>query len=151
MRPTRTPTTVEKMARECVANQARILNRVVTGIYEAELRPLKLKASQMVILVLTAERGQVRAAELCRALQMDTSTLSRNIERMRARGWVEAAPAADGRSHPFRLTPSGKRILRDAVLAWERAQVKATDRLGSEGVASLFRTTRNLRTETSGA
>ena len=55
-------TTVDRMARECVGNQLRLLSRVVTGIYERELRPLKLTASQMVILALTAKRGRVLSA-----------------------------------------------------------------------------------------
>jgi DNA-binding MarR family transcriptional regulator len=96
------------MARECVGKQLRMLDRVVTGIYEDELRPLKLKASQMVILVLTATRGEVRAVEIARELQLDASTVSRNVERMRSRGWLEAVPGRDERSRPFRLTARGR-------------------------------------------
>ncbi len=141
----RAKTTIDVMARECVANQLRILNRVVTGIYENEFRPLTLTASQMVILALTAKRGRLRAAELGRALQMDASTLSRNIERIRARGWLEEAPAEDQRSRPFRLTASGEKILRDAILAWERAQATAVRLLGQERVALLKSMTKDVR------
>ena len=132
---------VDRMARECVANQLRTLSRMVTGIYEDELRPLKLRASQMVILAVTARLGQVRATELSRMLHVDASTLSRNVERIRARGWLEQARAGDERSHPFRLTASGKEILGEAVLAWERAQAKAVALLGRQGVADLRRLT----------
>ena len=134
-----TQATVERMARECVGNQLRMLSRVVTGIYEDELRPLKLKVSQMVILVVTAKNRQARAVELSRELQMDSSTLSRNLERMRARGWLEQAPGEDSRSRPFRLTASGRKVLRDATLAWERAQAKALDAVGKEGAVALRR------------
>jgi DNA-binding MarR family transcriptional regulator len=151
MSPDRTHTTVERMARECVGNQLRMLNRVVTGIYEDELRPLRLKVSQMIILVLTAKQGQVRSVELSRALQMDASTVSRNVERMRARGWLEQVPGGDERSHPLRLTASGKKTLRDATLAWERAQAKAVGLVGSEGVAFLRRITKQLKVETAAA
>ena len=138
-------TAIEVMARECVANQVRMLNRVVTGIYEDEVRPLGLTVSQMVILAVTARRNQVRAAELCRWLQIDASTLSRNIDRMRANGWLEKAPTEDQRSRPFQLTAAGEEILDDAILAWERAQAKAVRLLGSEGVALLKTVTRNVR------
>ncbi len=147
----KTQLTVERMARECVGYQLRMLNRVVTGIYEDELRPLKLKVSQMTILAVTAKQGQVRAVELCRALQMDASTVSRNVDRMRARGWLEETPGEDSRSRPFRLTASGRKMLRDAALAWERAQAKAVSLLGKEGVALLRRTTSNLKARTSAA
>lgn len=137
----RTRRTVDRMARECVANQLRTLSRVVTGIYEDELRPLKLKPSQMVILAVTARFGQVRATELSRMLHVDASTLSRNLERIRARRWLEEAHAGDERSRPFRLTASGRAILREAILAWERAQAKAVTMLGKKGVADLRRLT----------
>ena len=137
-------TTVERMARECVGNQLRLLSRVVTGIYERELRPLKLTASQMVILALTAKQGRVLSVELSKTLQMDASTVSRNVERMRARGWLEQVPGKDERSRPFRLTASGKKMLRDASTAWEKAQGQAVGLVGDEGVALLRRMSKEL-------
>jgi len=137
-------TTVERMARECVGNQLRLLSRVVTGIYERELRPLKLTASQMVILALTAKQGRVLSVELSKTLQMDASTVSRNVERMRARGWLEQVPGKDERSRPFRLTASGKKMLRDASTAWEKAQEQAVGLVGDEGVALLRRMSKEL-------
>ncbi len=88
--------------------------------------------------------------EFCRALQMDASTVSRNVERMRARGWLEEAPGEDERSHPFRLTSDVKKLLRDSTLAWERAQAKAVDLLGKEGVALLRLTTEHVKAGTAG-
>jgi DNA-binding MarR family transcriptional regulator len=137
-------TTVERMARECVGNQLRLLSRVVTGIYERELRPLKLTASQMVILALTAKQGRVLSVDLSKTLQMDASTVSRNVERMRARGWLEQVPGKDERSRPFRLTASGKKMLRDASTAWEKAQEQAVGLVGDEGVALLRRMSKEL-------
>jgi DNA-binding MarR family transcriptional regulator len=136
--------TVDRMARECVGNQLRLLSRVVTGVYERELRPLKLTPSQMVILALTAKQGQVRSVELSKTLQMDASTVSRNVERMRARGWLEPVPGDDERSRPFRLTASGKKMIRDASAVWEKAQAKAVGFVGEEGVAALRRMSKEL-------
>jgi DNA-binding MarR family transcriptional regulator len=140
---------VEFMARECVGNQLRLLDRVVTSVYEDQLRPLKLTPSQMIILAITAQQGRVRAVELSRSLQMDASTVSRNVERLRARGWVEEASGEDSRSRPFQLTAGGEKVLEDAIVAWERAQAKAVDLLGREGVTLLRRTTKNVRARTS--
>jgi DNA-binding MarR family transcriptional regulator len=145
----RTQAAIEFMARECVGNQLRLLDRVVTSVYEEELRPLKLTPSQMIILAITAREGRVRAVELSRSLQMDASTVSRNVERLRARGWVEEACGEDSRSRPFRLTTDGEKVLEDAIIAWERAQAKAVDLLGKEGVTLLRRTTKNVRARAS--
>jgi DNA-binding MarR family transcriptional regulator len=144
-----TQAAIERMARECVGNQLRLLGRVVTSVYEDEFRPLKLTPSQMIILAITARKGRVRAVELSRSLQMDASTVSRNVERLRARGWVEEASGADSRSRPFRLTARGEKVLGDAIVAWERAQAKAVDLLGTEGVVLLRRTTSSVRARAS--
>ena len=106
------------------------LNRVITNIYDDALRPLDLKVSQMNILVAAAKMGTARPIEVCEHLHLDVSTLSRNVERMKARGWLEVVPDEDGRSQPFRLTPQGRKLLEKAVPAWSEAQEQVKKVLG---------------------
>jgi DNA-binding MarR family transcriptional regulator len=128
---------VDDMAYSCVALRLRLLNRVVTNLYDEALRPLDLKVSQLNLLVVAAKLGLAEPAKVCDILQMDTSTLSRNVERLLANGWLETVPAEDLRRQPFRLTPQGRKLLARAVPAWERAQREATKILGKEGIAVL--------------
>ncbi len=100
--------TEDLIARECLVVRLRLLNRVVTNIYDDALRPLGVKASQWNILVVTARLGLARPADVCQRLHLDTSTLSRNVERMRARDWLEVVDDEDGRAQPFRLTAEGR-------------------------------------------
>lgn len=113
---------IDKIASECVAVRLRMLNRVITNIYDNALRSLDLKVSQMNILVAAAKMGTARHVEVCEHLHLDVSTLSRNVERMKARGWLEVVPDEDGRSQPFRLTPPGRKLLEKAIPAWSEAQ-----------------------------
>src|SRR2546428_11353403 len=108
-------TMIDKVASECVAVRLRMLNRVVTNIYDDALRSLDLKVSQMNILVAAAKMGTARPVEVCEHLHLDVSTLSRNVERMKARGWLEVVPDEDGRSEPFCLKPQGRKHLGNAV------------------------------------
>ena len=104
------------IARDCIAVRMRLLNRVITGVYDDALRPLGLKTSQLNILVATAYLGLARPAEICRRLKMDLSTLSRNVERMRARGWIEVhEDEKDARAHPFRVSGKGPPALGESV------------------------------------
>ena len=128
---------IDAIARSCIAVRLRLLNRVVTNLYDEALRPLGLKVSQLNILVVTARLGLARPAEVCEILQLDASTLSRNVERMRARGWLEAVAGEDARTQPFRLTARGRRLLERAFPAWEAAQRKAGELLGEDGLALL--------------
>jgi DNA-binding MarR family transcriptional regulator len=113
---------IDQIATECVAVRLRMLNRVVTSIYDETLRPLDLKVSQMNILVAAAKMGTARPIEVCEHLHLDVSTLSRNVDRMKARGWLEVVADDDGRSQPFRLTPRGRKLLEKAIPAWSEAQ-----------------------------
>jgi DNA-binding MarR family transcriptional regulator len=133
----KSPATVDVVAKTCIAVRLRLLNRVVTNIYDDALRPLGLKVSQMNILVVTAKLGVARPVQVCDRLQLDVSTLSRNLERMRAQGWLEVVPGADARTQSFRLTAAGKRLLDKAIPAWERAQRQAKELLGTDGVAAI--------------
>jgi DNA-binding MarR family transcriptional regulator len=121
---------IDRIASECVAVRLRMLNRVVTNIYDDALRPLGLKVSQMNILVAAAKMRTARPVEVCEHLHLDVSTLSRNVERMKARGWLEVVPDEDGRSQPFRLTPWGRRLLEKAIPAWREAQQQVKKVLG---------------------
>jgi DNA-binding MarR family transcriptional regulator len=138
-------TSIDTIARTCIAVRLRLLNRVVTNLYDDALRPMGLKVSQMNILVLTAKLGIARPAQVCDLLQLDTSTLSRNVERMRAQGWLEVVPDEDARSQPFRLSSQGKRLIEKAIPAWEEAQRRAKELLGDDGIALLDNAAKKLR------
>jgi DNA-binding MarR family transcriptional regulator len=136
---------IDAIAKTCIAVRLRLLNRVVTNFYDDALRPLGLKVSQLNVLIVTARLGLARPAQVCEILQLDASTLSRNVERMRAHGWLEVVPGEDARAQPFRLTARGKRLIEKAVPAWEEAQRQAAELLGGEGIALLDRAAGKLR------
>ncbi len=139
-------TTPDLIAQDCIAVRMRLLNRVVTKMYDDALRPLGIKTSQLNILVVTARLGLARPAEICDRLKMDISTVSRNVDRMRAKGWIEVVDdQQDARAHQFRLSKSGRQLLEKAKPAWEKAQTKAKNLLGPSGVTALVRAAERVR------
>ena len=86
------------IASECLAVRVRLLNRTITGIYDEALRPLGLTTGQLNILVLVAKLGPVAPGEVARKLNMEKSTVSRNIERMQRHGWLTVTKASNGSS-----------------------------------------------------
>ena len=133
----RTSKQVDRIAASCIAVRLRLLNRVVTNLYDEALRPLGLKVSQMNVLVVAARLGLARPAQVSELLHLDLSTLSRNVDRMVAKGWLEVVPEEDARTQPFRLTERGRRLLERAIPAWEKAQGQAAELLGEPGVTVL--------------
>jgi DNA-binding MarR family transcriptional regulator len=126
-----------EVLRDCIATRLRMANRVITKVYDDALRPCGLKVSQMAMLVIAAERRLIRQSEVGAELQLDDSTLSRNLELMRANGWLEEVPADDARIHSYRLTRNGRALLQRAIPVWRKAQGEAKRLLGDAGVHAL--------------
>ncbi len=122
---------------ECIASRVRMIDRVINSIYDDALRPFGLTASQMNILHMTAETGVARAADMCRTLHLDTSTISRNVDRMRKRNLLKVVDGGDARSRPFQVTEEGLQLLERADVAWRNAQIAAEKRLGEDGLRWL--------------
>ncbi|MBC8869523.1 MAG: winged helix-turn-helix transcriptional regulator [Planctomycetes bacterium] len=139
-----TETTIDTIAAECIAVRVRMLNRAITKIYDDALRPLGLKASQMNILVAAGKMGTARPADVCAHLHLDVSTLSRNVERMKVKGWLEVVHDEDGRAQPFRLTDAGRELLDRAGPAWQIAQERAESVLGEGLVDQLKQAVKRL-------
>lgn len=138
------PTPVNRIAAECLAGRFRILNRVITAIYDDAFRPYGARISQMNVLVVIADRGPVRASEVCRLLQLDKSTLSRDLDRLLDRGWVRSTPA-EGRAQDLEVTPAGRALIEKLVPAWEEAQKRVTELIGPELAQGLFEAVGKIR------
>lgn len=121
----------------CVGSRVRMLSRVVSSIYGEAFAPLDLKISQFGVLGMLSRQGAVAAADLCRILMMDKSTASRNLQRMRRRGWISVVERNGGRGQEISLTRGGVQVLRTAYPLWRRAQQEASRRLGAKGLAAL--------------
>ena len=134
----------KKIERVCVAGSVRKLNRMVSAIYDGALAGAGLKTSQFSVLVAVANREKARPTELTELLQMDESTLSRNVERMCARGWLRLEPNEDRRSHLIEVTDKGQALIRKCLPAWRQAQAEVSKRLGTDSVAELRSAIRKL-------
>ena len=139
MRRAETRRLAEEVVGGCVATRLRLATRVITKLYDDALRPFGLTVAQMALLAVAADGGEIRQSEVVNRLQIDDSTLSRNLERMRAKGWLEEVTDPDARVHTHRLTESGEALLEQAVPAWRAVQRQANELLGKSGVESLRR------------
>ena len=127
----------ERMARECIAVRVRLINRVITAVYDEALRPSALRISQANILTALAYLGATRPAMISRVLRIEKSTLSRDLELMKKKGWLESEPPDGGRRQTIRLTPLGAKLLAKIEPSWERAQAEAKALIGNDGEQAL--------------
>lgn len=135
---------VDRVACECIAVRVRLINRVISALYDEAMRPFGLRVSQANVLVAVAHRGRARPADVCRMLRLERSTLSRDVEVMKREGWLESEPPAGGRNQTLRLTPEGRELLASVRPAWEAAQAEAGSLIGEPGVDALSRIASSL-------
>lgn len=129
---------LEQLASECLMGRIRMLNRVLTGIFDRELRPFGIKANQFNLLVVIAKLGPIRRADIGRYIHVDPSTLTRNLKVMTANRWIEEIVVDDDeRGLPVRATEGGLSLLESIEPSWRRAQEAARKLLGDDGVAVM--------------
>lgn len=117
----------------CLASAIRQADRLVAGVFDERLREIGLRGTQMALLGTLAKLGRPSQRELAEATHTDTSTLSRNLERLVERGLAECADCeADKRVRRYAITNAGRQLLRDAVPHWEAAQREVSERLGAD-------------------
>ncbi len=122
----------------CTCARLRKLARRVTRIYDAHLAPQAIKVTQYSLLA-NAARGERTVSEFAAELEMDRSTLSRNLAPLAAQGWVSVSIGADPRSRSISVTAAGRRKLKAALPLWRQAQCEVECILGAAGVSELHR------------
>ncbi len=136
---------IDRIACECLLSRARILNRVLTGIYDDELRGFGLKATQLNLLVAVARMGLVRRIDIGKRLHLDPSTLTRNLKIMLTNGWIEEIiDGEDGRGSPLQVTAKGRDLLHQIVPSWRKAQDRTQRLIGDNGAALLRKLAGNM-------
>src|SRR5664279_442501 len=123
--------------RGCTSFRLRQLSRRVAQHYDRIVATAGLKTTQYSLLTSIVAFEPVRPGELARAMGMDASTLTRNLQPLVAQGWAALGPGADGRTRTVTTTAAGRAKRAEAQRAWKRAQLALNERLGTVRVAQL--------------
>ncbi|MEE9238021.1 MAG: MarR family winged helix-turn-helix transcriptional regulator [Thermodesulfobacteriota bacterium] len=136
---------VNKIHSDCIADKLRLINRVITSIYDDAFRPLGITINQMNIIVVVAKFEPANLNQVGKWLHMEKSTLSRNISLMTKNGWLQTAPLGHGRSLEIRLTRQGRALLKKGTPYWEKAQDRVGSMLKKQGVEEVKRIANDIR------
>ena len=124
----------------CACQNLRRLSRVVTRIYDQELRRAGLEITQFGLLTALAAVGEANQKRLSAGFAMDSTTLTRTLGLLGKQGWVRARRGKDRRERLFRLTSAGRRQMAMAQPHWERAERRLRNELGDAGWKNIRET-----------
>ena len=125
------------MPRGCTSLKLRQLTRRVSQHHDRIVGEVGLKTTQYSLLSHIDKLGPIRPGDLAAQMEMDASTLTRNLQLLLAQGWAVVGPGDDGRSRLVRITDAGRAKRAEAQVAWKRAQLALNQRLGVDRVAQL--------------
>jgi DNA-binding MarR family transcriptional regulator len=117
----------------CACQNLRRLTRILTRIYDQELRKAGLEVTQFGVLTALSQTGETNQKRLSAGLAMDSTTLTRTLGLIRKQGWVRVRRGEDRRERLIGLTQAGKAQLAEAQAHWERAEHRLRQGLGDAG------------------
>lgn len=120
----------DKTANNCLATRVRQLSRIVTRMYDDAMRPHGITASQFTLLTQLASRDGITAVEIGTTLDIEKSTLSRNLKRLLALELITVDPPAGRRGRGLHLTDKGRDVIKIAYPVWQQAQQRAVNVMG---------------------
>lgn len=117
---------------------ARLTARRITRFLEAHLREVGLGLAQFGLMAQVAAASDDTIGGLAERLDLDQSTLSRNLRALERAGLIEIAVVEkDLRRRAVWLTEAGARRLEAAIPVWRRAHAALAEQVDPVSVQSL--------------
>ena len=124
-------------ASTCHCIVLRRATRRVSSHYDDVLAPLGINIAQFSLLRNIHRATEISLTELSAKVELDRSTVGRNIKVLEKMGLVASGPGEDKRESVLSLTAGGLKIMTDADPLWDQAQQRIEDRLGKDNLDLL--------------
>lgn len=138
--PPATATTTDDWTRSvCFSTSVRRIDRVLTRIYDDAIRPSGLVTTQYALLsTLSRAPARITLTDLASAIDLDRSTLSRNLHPLERQGFVQLEPGEDRRARCVSITPAGREKLEATRPLWRAAQDRVMHLTGGQRIESVL-------------
>ena len=126
-----------RAARECTAFSLRRASRALSSFYDERMAKSGLRGTQFNLLTALAVAGDLPMTRLASVLDLDRTTLTRNLRPLETGGLVASVPTEDRRVRLVHLTAKGRTALARALPLWEATQDHVVRALGEAGWRKL--------------
>lgn len=115
----------------CVCATLRRATRVVTQLYEEAFPPLGLTAPQYTVMAVLTAFGELSHSRLGELLATDATTLTRVLQLMARKGWLQTATGKDRRQRLISLTADGVALFEQSKPIWQQVQSRLQQAYGT--------------------
>ena len=119
-----------EVAGACACFKARQAARLVTRIYDEELKSSGLRATQFSLLTAAAIGDAPTLSDLADLLGMERTTLLRNLAPLERRDLITVSPEGYRRARRVTVSETGMQALDQALPLWRAAQDRLRRALG---------------------
>lgn len=142
--PLATEDPISLVGRVCLNFNVRKASRVLARAYDEAFAHCDLKSTQFPILVVLHNLGAVPLQKLALLLDIERTTLIRNLKPLKRRGLVETKTGDGRRVQLVAITDVGEELLQEAMPGWAKLQEKLLAGLGGARVEELLATLKVL-------
>jgi DNA-binding MarR family transcriptional regulator len=111
------------------------LSKIISKMFRSHFSKLNVTNSQVGIFMILAEKGETTQGNLGKMMEIERSTISRDLVRLVDQGYLYKAKG--GKSPLIGLTKKGQELGADIKIEWEKGYHESRDILGEEGLAAL--------------
>jgi DNA-binding MarR family transcriptional regulator len=128
---------MDEIATDCLAVRARLISRALTSLYDGALGKHGVTIAQVNLLAAVGKAGPCPPGRLGVILQLERSTVSRNLSLLLNQGWVQAVSSDAKGISEVALTDAGRAKIESVIPEWREAQQQAAELLGQAGAQAV--------------
>ncbi len=122
-----------KPLKKCACRNLRMTTRVTTQYFDQIFQTVGLTAPQFSLLAEVAAHENTAVSELADIMLMDQTTVTRNIEILRKKGYVNVrTDDNDSRRKCISISEGGKQKLNEAIPVWNSVHSLIEQEIGAE-------------------
>ena len=121
----------------CHCLNLRRASQSMTDYYNTALAPSNINLTQYSLLKTLQKLEPVNVSALAKAMQLDRTTLVRNLKSIMDKGYITDLALSAKRDRQLQVTEKGQETLEAAAILWNNAQENIQAYLGQDNLAVL--------------